>query len=194
MEVCDSDNIKDVYVEKELNESGNEFEEDFALITNQVTKESKKIHEEDSGSETEQEFDDAINESDQNDSDFGNKSDASAAESSSEELDSESDVSSHSSESFKNTSNIQKKRKIIENDVSKKKQRKQDQSDVSQNVSDMENEDDANEGSDKGSEIWEDIYGRTRAKDGTVVTVSVFQNYFLASKFYFFFFSMVSTL
>ncbi|KRT81456.1 hypothetical protein AMK59_6348 [Oryctes borbonicus] len=171
LEVCDSENIKGIVnAEQELNDSGNEFDEDFALMANQPRenlKEASKYPSADSDDENNNDSEmmsaDEENFNDDNENSISNNE---------EQLNSEDDMLDHSIESSEDSDNSGNKSRIKRKAKGKlpiKKKQKTELDGYSNSGSDVA-EGDVNDNDNDESETWEDIYGRIRSTDGSIIS------------------------
>lgn len=173
LEMCDDENRKlAVETEKQLlaAESGSEFEDDFNMVTNSLNKKEKKL-----------------DESVESDDEHYNDDLDSAADASTDDYSDDGEESSFSVQKIEDKSNHKNKRKADSKDdicpAPRKKVLAECDSESSADDSELRDEDVLNnledelnsENSEKDpckedGQLWEDIYGRTRDKQGNVVS------------------------
>ncbi|KAI4456503.1 cell cycle control protein cwf22-related [Holotrichia oblita] len=160
LEVCDSENMKGIVnAEQEINDSGSEFGEDFALMTNQPLKDARS---------NEQDEEQSTRDSDENNENFSGDSDDDLDEN--HEFQNESSESEASDIDMSDDERSRKNKRKIEDETSSLKKQKIMSEDSGSSESEIEEEKvDDNVGTDK-MDTWEDIYGRLRAKDGAVIS------------------------
>lgn len=198
LEVCDSEKMSSaVATEQELNDVNNEFEEDFTLMTGQSNKnkvddyDNQDVSDEEqmnSGSEEQEEESDYVDDQDEYESDSESSDDEKLE---TKPVENEKKISK---KLYLNKNNVPednsatktKKRKgSIDSTIKNKKTKLTDGDYIS--TDDEHDSFDEDEGSEFDSEhesknkdapemneegTWEDIYGRLRTKDGTVISVS----------------------
>lgn len=156
LEVCDSENMKAaVAAEQQLTEVNDDFEEDFALMTGKSLKKTKPndfdVDMEDDIHSNEESNASADNDDDEDDNLVEN------------EIEEEMDFGNIESDDEIASQNHKNKRKYSDSD--EEKDDDGDETDSSYgNVEDGKKQ--------IKDEVWEDIYGRLRGKDGEVITVN----------------------
>ncbi|CAH2000517.1 unnamed protein product [Acanthoscelides obtectus] len=193
MELCDAEGMKEAVAAEQALETANvdEFAEDFATILGKDDEDmDSKADDGDSTLKDENcEFDDVEEEEDIDNANTDDNEDDINSEDSGTELDSEDIIDSENStekmilqkkyetKDESDSVNNNKKRKLNEELCKKKKQKISDSSE--EDTDDGEYASDASEASEvhiKGAVkinkdgTWEDIYGRLRAKDGSVIS------------------------
>ncbi|KAK9754512.1 NUDIX domain [Popillia japonica] len=165
LEVCNPENIKGIVnAEQELNDSGSEFGEDFALMTNQPLKDASSSEEDKKDIEDRDESSDNFSGDSEDD-----LSDNDEFETESPEKES-SDTSMIDDEELLDEENCHRKKRKNEDEIFLSKKQKTISDHASSSESEIEDENiDDNTSTDK-TDTWEDIYGRLRGKDGAVVS------------------------
>lgn len=167
LEVCDPENIKGIVnAEQELNDSGSEFGEDFALMTNQPLKDASSSEEDKKDIEDRDESSDNFSGDSEDDLSDNNEFETESPEKES------SDTSMIDDEELLDEENCHRKKRKNEDEIFLSKKQKTISDHASSSESEIEDENiDDNTSTDK-TDTWEDIYGRLRGKDGAVVSVS----------------------
>ncbi|XP_075238289.1 nucleolar MIF4G domain-containing protein 1 isoform X2 [Lycorma delicatula] len=158
LDVCDSTKIKDAAeAEKNLQGSDSEFEEDFEVISRNKKKKIKKIEDETNDSN--------VSDSASEMSNGDNSSD-------NEDLDDDDNFDDSDSENEKSLQIHFKVNKMSNSDTCSDNDEVFDKSLLSDE--EVVEEDDGGKNKSEGaSEVYEDIYGRKRDKDGNLVPISV---------------------
>lgn len=183
LEVCEADNMKSIAAaEQQFADLNDEFEDDFALVTNEISKKNSRDDNDSDDLISNQSEDENLEDelSNQSDTLDFESEDENIVENSKEKrnkdcykkkveksITSKSKLKNSVDESYNNIRN--KKQKLNTANSLEEEEFNHNDSDVDSTINNGENEDERNA-------VWEDIYGRKRNKQGAVISeVNIFQ-------------------